>query len=210
MSRAPQMRMALSPSLTASLLGAVVLTARADGLNDAVPSAGHLMPWVLGLAVAALVGVAVIMQRMRASTSTVSFAAMPELNGLDSDGFKRLVADVYRRRGYEVREAGDAAADADLLVTKDNQQSLVLCRHWQRAKVGMRQVRALYGAMASHSAQTGVVITAGSFVADAFRFAGLGHIELVDHTRLSGFLHSKPSVSQRAAPADPQLQAGTA
>jgi restriction system protein len=49
-------------------------------------------------------------------------------------------------------------------------------------------VRELYGMMAAHSANAGILITSGSFTLEASRFAGYGRIQLIDGPRLLAML----------------------
>ena len=104
----------------------------------------------------------------------------PALQLMDWKQFKRLVGEYYRRKGYRVRPTPDGPdGGVDLRLYNELGLHLVQCKHWQR-DVGVRVVRELYGVMAAEGAYGGVVVTTGSFRADAKAFADGKRIDLVD------------------------------
>ena len=119
---------------------------------------------------------------------------------------QRMVSENYRRRGYEVRELSVGKdVGADLLLTKAAQRVVVLCQQWQARKLREQPVRELFGAMAAHNATAGILFNCGTISAEAYRFAGLGKIELIDAAGLNAFLQREdtrhmPGLTQRAAP----------
>jgi restriction system protein len=103
---------------------------------------------------------------------------------------QHLIGEAYRRRGYEVRDLAGASspAGADLMLIKATQRLLVVCQQWHCRKLRERPVRELYGAMAAQGATGGMLINAGTITPDAWRFAGLGRIEIIDVPRLVALL----------------------
>ena len=63
---------------------------------------------------------------------------------------------------------------------------LVQCRPWTAHRVGIKPVRALRGAMASHNVGEGVVVTSGKFTQEARDFAGREGVRLIDGADLAG------------------------
>ena len=63
------------------------------------------------------------------------------------------------------------------------------CKYWKTRKIAEMPVRELYGMMAEHDANAGMLITSGSFTLEASRFAGYGRIQLIDGPRLLALLH---------------------
>ena len=80
-----------------------------------------------------------------------------------------MVGEAFRRQGYAVEERGGSSPDGgvDLVLRKGGQKTIVQCKHWKSQQVGVSIVRELLGAMTAQSASGGIVVTAGSYTADA-------------------------------------------
>lgn len=127
-------------------------------------------------------------------TEELSAAAADELlaiSGMSQQDVARLAVQAYQRQGYRVVEPGGAAAESDaaILLTKATQRLLLQCKYWKTRKIAEMPVRELYGMMAEHDANAGMLITSGSFTLEASRFAGYGLIQLIDGPRLLALLH---------------------
>ncbi len=107
--------------------------------------------------------------------------------GLDSIGdlswqeFEELVAEAYRREGYEAQVTGNAAGDGgvDVVLRRRGQRTLVQCKHWKTWTVGVQIVRELRGVMASEKADYGIVVSYGTFTPEAEAFAKQNRITLI-------------------------------
>jgi restriction system protein len=79
--------------------------------------------------------------------------------------FERLIGESFRRRGYEVTEAGGGGGDGgvDLLLAREGESFLVQCKHWRTRRVGVSTIRELNGVIAARHAAGGFVITSGQF-----------------------------------------------
>ncbi|MFH1495078.1 MAG: restriction endonuclease [Pseudomonadota bacterium] len=95
--------------------------------------------------------------------------------------FERLVGEVFRRKGFAVKERGGDGPDGgiDLVLHAGNDKYLVQCKQWKAERVGVATVRELFGVMAAEQAAGGFVVTSGQFTDDAKRFAEGRSIELV-------------------------------
>jgi restriction system protein len=126
------------------------------------------------------------------------------ISGLSRKEVERLVAEAYRRQGYQVDELGTTTSDADagMLLSKAAQRVLLQCKYWKTRKLAEMPVRELYGMMAAQSANAGILITSGSFTLEASRFAGYGRIQLIDGPRLLAMLQqgAAADTSERQAP----------
>ena len=136
-------------------------------------------------------------------TDVLSAAAADHLlaiSGLSRKEVERLVAEAYRRQGYQVVELGGSAAESDagMLLTKATQRLLLQCKYWKTRKLAEMPVRELYGMMAAQSANAGILITSGSFTLEASRFAGYGRIQLIDGPRLLALLRADEAAHQSA------------
>jgi restriction system protein len=120
------------------------------------------------------------------------------ISGLAQTEVERVVTDAYRRRGYQVvaLAASGAAPDAGLLLTKAMQRLLLQCKYWNSRKIAEMPVRELYGMMAAHNANAGMLITSGNFTLEASRFAGYGSIQLIDGPRLLALLRDNEAAQQ--------------
>jgi len=96
--------------------------------------------------------------------------------------FELLVAEAYRRQGYEVEYSLGKGADGgvDLQLRKAGRRLLVQCKRWKTYSVGAPVVRELFGIMTSEKADEAVIITTGKFTGEAMGFAQGKPIQLVD------------------------------
>ena len=106
------------------------------------------------------------------------------------DEFETLLGVAYERLGYEVKRRGGAGPDGgvDLVLLEPGKTTLVQCKHWNRQQVGVSIVRELYGVMNAELADAGIIVTGGSFTADAEAFARGKGIELINGAKLAKLL----------------------
>ena len=73
--------------------------------------------------------------------------SLASLRQLPWKRFEDLLGEAYRRQGYKVEETlgGGADGGVDLILGRDGKVTLVQCKRWNGAPVGVRQVRELYG-----------------------------------------------------------------
>lgn len=104
------------------------------------------------------------------------------LEGMSWREFERLVAETFRRKGFEVVRRGGAGPDGgvDIELRLGSDKYLVQCKQWKSSQVGVAVVRELFGVMAAEHAVGGFVVASGHFTDDARRFAEGRAIELVD------------------------------
>ena len=100
--------------------------------------------------------------------------------------FEKLVAEVFRRIGYTVVDAGTLSAGvaADLVATAPHEEVLVQCEHRRSAVVGVITVRELIGVVTAEGATGGALVTSGSFTEDAVAFAADKPLQLIDGENL--------------------------
>lgn len=121
-------------------------------------------------------------------------AAVETLQQMTWRQFEGFVGELFRRRGFQVRETGAATSDSgvDLVLSKDGDTYLVQCKHWRTQSVGVSIVRELNGVVAAKGARGGFVVTTGSFTEEARAFARNCPIGLTDGRQLRAALE-KPS-----------------
>jgi restriction system protein len=116
-------------------------------------------------------------------------ASLGELTWKD---FERLVAQVYRSQGYEVRERLQEGADGgiDLEIRRGNHLRLVQCKQWRSTRVSVSVVREMFGLMHAHGAAGVTVVSMGRFTREALEFAKGKPVELVDGNMLFSMIET--------------------
>lgn len=139
-------------------------------------------------------------------------AAAETLQRMTWRQFEGLVGELFRRRGFQVRETGASTSDGgvDLVLSKAGEVYLVQCKHWRTQSVGVTVVRELNGVVAAKKARGGFVVTTGSFTEEARTFARSCPIGLTDGGQLRVALQALSPASifadraelSKAAPGD--------
>ena len=97
-----------------------------------------------------------------------------------------MLAEAYRRRGYQVVETlgGGADGGVDLRLRRNGQVTVVQCKRWKGKPVPVQVVRELYGMMIDRRASAAKIVATTNFTPDAVAFAKDKPIELVDSNAL--------------------------
>jgi restriction system protein len=109
-------------------------------------------------------------------------AKLAALRDMSWENFSLVVSEAYRRRGYAVSEAKDAAYD--FVLQKGGRTTLVSCRRWKASSVGAAPVEALARAVARNDAYNGICIAAGQFSPNARASVAGQPITLLDGAEL--------------------------
>lgn len=122
--------------------------------------------------------------------------------------FEALVAEAFKRKGYQVIERGgngpDGGVDVELRMGKD--KYLVQCKQWKVQRVGVAPVRELFGVMAAEGAVGGFIVASGEFTDDARKFAEGRSIKVMDAKALLAMIRpAEPA----AAVGPPRASSGT-
>ena len=143
------------------------------------------------------------------------------LSRIGWDRLEHLLANHYRRAGYNVEHVGTGGSGRrfdggiDLKLRKDGACVLVQSKHWNAYQVTHNAVHELLGVMVNERANGAILVTSGEFTRAAIEAATRhGHVQLVDGDALRAMLGPLPEleppvVSQpeppvpRAAPALP-------
>jgi Holliday junction resolvasome RuvABC ATP-dependent DNA helicase subunit len=123
-------------------------------------------------------------------------AVADQIRSMEGVEFEHWVADLFRRAGFQV-EITQASGDhgVDLWATKQNCLVAVQCKRWDGA-VGEPVVRDLYGAMTAANAQTGCLVTTGTFTTQAQLFSKGKPLYLVGFDALMEVSRSPESLSR--------------
>lgn len=195
-------------------------------LGTVLPAMLQASPYTLGLAVvaatfapyAALVflgaaAVSVVSRRRRRALLDAQ-KDLDSIRALTWQQFEQLVAEAFSRQGFRVEVAGGGGPDGgvDLRLRRNGQLTLVQCKRWRTATVGVTVVRELAGVKAHEKAHAASVVSSGRFTSEAQTFAQAAGIELVDGpalVRLVQSVNTRPSDAiPPAAEASPTAQPG--
>ena len=128
--------------------------------------------------------------------------SLASLRQLPWKRFEDLLGEAYRRQGYKVEETlgGGADGGVDLILGRDGKVTLVQCKRWDGAPVGVRQVRELYGVLHDRGASAAKLVATTSFTPDAIAFAKGKPIELVDSIELLQLIRNVQKSGKIIAP----------
>lgn len=132
------------------------------------------------------------LKQLRISRNFQAFEREPR-NGLAKLSwaeFEELVGELFRRRGFSIKQTGKAGPDGgvDVELRRDGKLYLVQCKHWHSRRVTVDKARALFGVMAARQAAGGFLVTSGRFTEDTRAFAEGVNLELVDGDALVEYL----------------------
>lgn len=124
--------------------------------------------------------------------------------------FEALVGEHFRRQGFSVSETGGNGPDGgvDLRLRRNAETYLVQCKQWRAFKVGVPVIREFLGTLVAEGATGGFVVCAGSFTADARRFAAGRNIQLIEGPELQRWIAAnghRPSTPVEPGPKKPAI-----
>ncbi len=121
------------------------------------------------------------------------------LSRVDWRKLEVLLADYYRRLGYNVEHTGTGGTGArfdggiDLKLRKEDALVLVQAKHWNAKQVPHNDVHQLIGLMVNHGASGAILVTSGEFTKAAIEAANKqGHVQLIDGAQLRAMLGPLP------------------
>ena len=122
-----------------------------------------------------------------------------KLRKIDWFQFEKLVELIYRHRGFTVQRFGGAHADGgvDLIVQSTTDKFVIQCKHWQKWKVGVRQIREFLGTFADSNISKGIFVTLSGYTREAKQLAEKHGIQILDESDLvmmledSGLIYSE-------------------
>jgi restriction system protein len=107
--------------------------------------------------------------------------SIDSIKALSWKEFEFLLGEAFRRQGYSIKEnlKGGADGGVDLVLTQDGKVTLVQCKNWRTASVGVSVVRELFGVVKAEGAHNGIVVCSGGYTREAIEFAEKSGIELL-------------------------------
>ncbi|WP_136524324.1 restriction endonuclease [Geomonas ferrireducens] len=130
------------------------------------------------------------MKQRKLYDTVKSRADVASLNEMSWGEFETLVAEHFKRNGFEVAREGGSGPDGgiDLVLRKGREKHLVQCKQWKAYKVSVQPVREFYGVMAAAGAAGGYFVTSGTFTVDAKAFVRGLNLELIDGQKLKSMI----------------------
>ena len=129
-------------------------------------------------------------------TKNVKQNSVNDFNLLDPFAFEHFIGDLFVKMGYfskVTKKSNDGGIDifAKLQTPTGTDEVIIQCKHKEdtNATVGVDKVRELFGVLSANRKLTkGFLITNGKFTSGAYDFANGKLIELIDGTKLKGYV----------------------
>ncbi len=130
-------------------------------------------------------GIALWRQLRAPSTAHVAdtLAVITAMSWLD---FSALIEKAFRADGFEVTRVDGGAADFKL--GKAGHTTLLSCKRWKAARLGVEPFQSLEAALYTHDASAGLCITTGAVTDNARQFARSHHITVMEGAELAQLL----------------------
>jgi restriction system protein len=120
-------------------------------------------------------------RQLRTPGSARVSEALELMRAMPWEEFSALLAEAFRRDGYDVAPATGAA---DFALRKDGRVALASCRRWKVAQAGIGPLRELLQALKKQGADDALFVTAGELSPKALDFAVDNAIRVVSDVEL--------------------------
>jgi len=145
----------------------------------------------------AVIGCIAAWRQWRAPDPRRVAEALQALRAMPWSAFSGAIEEAFRRNGYAVAAAGEAAADYEL--NRGGRVSLVACKRWKVARVGIEPLRELRAAQQRRKADECIYVTAGELTETARSFAESNGVRLLQGAELAALLPVSAPAPARAA-----------
>ena len=125
-------------------------------------------------------------RQLRAPSAASIAATLEALRAMSWNDFSNAIEDAFRRDGYGVTRLNIAGADFQL--TRAGRVSLVGCKRWKVARVGIEPLRELEAARLAREAHECIYVAAGEITDNARAFATEKNIRLLHGAELAKLL----------------------
>jgi restriction system protein len=144
------------------------------------------------------------LRSFRSSSLLNAQSGLDSIRALPPKRFEDVLAEAYRRHGYDVVEMLGTGADGgvDLRLRRDGHLVVVQCKRWRGKPVPVEIVRELYGVMIHEHASAAKIVATTTFTADAVAFAKGKPIELVDSKALQRLVRDVQTTNRIMASSD--------
>ena len=139
-----------------------------------------------GLPFAVIAAIAAWKQLRAPSTARVALT-LEAIASMSWSDFSRAIEEAFRRDGYTVTRLDGSPVDYEM--NKAGRASLVSCKRWKAATVGIESLRALHAVKEDREAQEGICIAVGAMTDSARKFASEKKIRVIQGAELAQMLH---------------------
>lgn len=171
-----------------------------DGLS--LSGSLALIASYLAWGLAFLILVSTLVGAARRRFDRARFDSTVSLDDLSWAQFEGYLAEYFRRRGSSVTYRGGSSADGgvDLVLEDASGRRIVQAKHWKARRVGVVELRSLWGVREDENARGAVLVTSGDFTPDARAFAQGKELELINGRELRDLIAEVTGGEGKAVP----------
>ena len=142
-----------------------------------------------------VIGVIAAWRQLRAPSTAHVEATLAQIAAMSWRDFSAVVDQAFARDGYQVQRLSTGGADFSL--RKSGQTTLLACKRWKAARLGIEAFEELHAARLAQQADSALCITLGEPSDKARQFAVQQQIRLMGATELAQLL--RPLLAKRAS-----------
>ena len=133
-----------------------------------------------------VIGVIAAWKQLRAPSTAHVEATLAQISAMSWRDFSAAIEQALVGEGYTVQRLEGAAADFSLV--KTGQTTLLACKRWKAARLGIEPFQGLQAALVKHTANSALCITTGDVTDKARQFAASHQIRLMQGSELAQLL----------------------
>lgn len=115
----------------------------------------------------------------------VSDHAFDYLKELDDAEFKKLIAILFKQRGYTIVETEESNDSVDITLKMNGAKTFVQYKHWREYEIDIAELEKFDAVMEEESVREGIMITTGLFTQEALDYSHAKHLLLINGVDLS-------------------------
>jgi restriction system protein len=134
----------------------------------------------------AVIGAIVAWKQLRSPGTARVASTLEAIGAMSWSEFSSAIEGAFRRDGYTVTPLGGSPADYE--ISKGGRTSLVSCKRWKAATIGVESLRALHAVKEARDSQEGIYVAVGGITDSARTFASEKRIRVVQGAELAQML----------------------
>lgn len=143
----------------------------------------------------AVIGVIAAWRQLSTPSTAHVEGTLAQLEALSWREFSAAVEQAFIREGYAVRRLDGAAAD--FVLVRAGHTTLLACKRWKAARLGIEPFQGLQAALGAHQADSALCIATGQVTDKARQFAAEHRIRVLQGTELAQLLKPVLATSAR-------------
>lgn len=133
-----------------------------------------------------VIGFIAAWKQVRAPSTAHVESTLARIAALPWREFSAAVEQAFARQGYVMQRLDSTSAD--FVMTRAGRTTLLSCKRWKAARLGIEPFQSLQAAFAAHEADGGLCITTGDVTDKARQFAATQQIQLIEGAELAQLL----------------------